>query len=557
MFIEENIQQAHNLFPCWFGSVGLNQCSYDLTNPPVLFSLGELTAIVLAVISVFFITFQLNNLKRELILKIRKEEFIITCVVFCISVLFVLYANLLRQIPLDFTLLKYPIFFELVGVVLMITSVIVGLLILLIESKLLKFKPERFCKVLYRKVSNGQTRYIEPALDLIMSNLEDAFPLIPNGYKETSYMSEFLDSLLSQRSVSNIIVVERFDLLLNLIFLVKRNKKSYSRIGTPLHLGFREIFTNLFTNKSSFLYKHRGLNSIALYDSIYQYIFTDPYVLNNLPIFPDLGIIDYREVDKDMIDVFRKSMTRASKTYWSTRLVNANVFNNAFKALESFHNHFIMDMNEDNKNYDAYYRVSEIAYLYRRIQDEYRESFKQMSDAEKDPSEIDERLHNTSLAYMYIEAIEEFFLALGRLKASKYVRGMALDSTQEILGVFSKWTSKDPDEDMFSGLRKLLIKRIWRWLNEIKHDFPHVCILKPYLSIMAYPNTDCSQEFVEEWNRLMDYLEKNIKPKIDQSENPDEVMKEYLPLDCVRFNFDINAFEFLFNGGGTHTLSKL
>lgn len=555
--------QSVPLFSCLFGFSQAHFCTYNLLNPPINFSLGEGVSALGLIVAVY----QLRRVSWEITLAIRETwERYLFIILGMLGLLCVGFSAIVSQISI-FILPKpfnYPLFYEMLGFLLFISSAI-SLFYFGTQRKGLfsQKRAEKFYNVILSEITRSTQETLEAAVNIIQINLPDIVKALkgkrmfwrnnPNGPPLTedeiyaSYADAVLTVILSDNKVVDYIVTARLDFLWNLLRELKTNKVG----GDHTSLGINKIFKRLYENPRSHLYSQLEFSGFSLSIDVFKMAFGNIDFINKFNLFEPLpySIADNKNFSS-ILAVFLKALETALESYWErgASYVNNRGLTRGFDKLADYAQALGYRANDKHLGKTAMDGLRQIGfflghtfpYAYLEALDKH-----QVPEHERTATKFDD--YNLSLTAKYAGLVVDFVKALAILHdKDEDIRQLMIEPTSHILG------GNSLPNDNFAGIRKIFTDLMWKEIEQnLKGWYP--AVLRVYISVLGgdYGGENSYQKI--ERDRLVDLLEYQLLPKLlagdtmgDYKHKP---MEEILLPKSVTLNRTTHQFEYQYGDG--------
>ncbi len=540
---------------------------YHSLGQPVLFTLGE----AVSAFGLIFAVYQLKNPSWDIVLRIRERwESNLFWYLGIAGLVSVGVSAIINHMPNSWLPHPFntPLFYELVGFLFFIAAPSALFMLSRRQAGLFnKKRAERFYQILLMEIARPKDDHLEACINIIGNNLPEITKAARilrirtprNEEKDTTpptadeifagYADAVLTVILSDERIARYIATARLDFLLSLLYWLKKNDVSERQTS----LGIERIFEMLFQDNRSHLYNQLDFRGMTLSSNIFEAIFADPYMMASFSPFRGasrLTGIDYG--DEGFVKVYLKALETAVNGYWKQKCDYGmvNEINSGFYQLQEYFRWLGEKKRASLVNFDMFFGNT---YVW-----DYREALKNnlVNEFEKTSASINH--FNKSVNAAYAECLYHYLEGLSSIDdKDDLMRTDALTSTTELIGV-----TCHPNDDLES-IRKILISLVWEKIDtgmasNADGYFPP--LLRTYISLVGFQVGDSTTVSAIERNRLIDFLETKIKPKILAGEmmkdGKTSFEKAFLPSNVV-LNRTTGKFEYGMSGGGHQVMEKM
>ncbi|MFA5994579.1 MAG: hypothetical protein WC823_06510 [Parcubacteria group bacterium] len=552
------------LHKCMFGFHDLHACSYNISNPPIYFSLGE----AVGAVALFIAAYQLSKPSWRITFSIRKKWQRLLPLTFLIAgLIMILLSSLVMQVP--FYILKnpfnYPIFYETLGFLFFLIAPTLYVFFSMRSKGLFnKDTYEDFFQQILHEVSRATPETLEASINIISNNLselaksakkEESIVFIGEEIEKKSskspdriyanYAANILNIILSEKKVANYIATARLDFLLHFISEIKKNN-----LERTVGLASESITSCLFEDKNSHLYNQLNHGGLSISANLYKAIFFDQDVLNNINPFSEWNtwLIEDESLllQKRYLDVYLRSLKDAVEGYWfygEGNIGRARMFYYGFKNLTDYSRRIIYLASQDlSKKKVVFERLHKIASF---IGDDFMQIYEKalkdglVKDYDIKVTHHDEhRITGCSQTAYYVNMLVDFLETLSMIEDDNdNVWHATIEATEKIVGVVIG------EGEAFKNLRDDFFSLAWGKIfdNVERGHFP--AFLRVYLPVMVFDFSN--EDLCMERNKLITYMEDKLIPKILAGEkmiNKKSLMEEILLPENIIFNRKTNKF---------------
>lgn len=547
LYFVSNVKPA---LACLYGLFG-NTCSYDPNSAQVYFSLGE----AVSTLGIIFAALQLANPTRKITLLI-KEWYLknIVWILSGIGLLAILVVSTVNQIPFLSPPFNYPILWEQIGFIFFVSAPISYLIISSKSHNIFnKNRAERFYHVILQRASNGKPEDLEATVSIVWDNLDVLTTAIKitnyqldeeltNNNQESVYARSLLNLLLSEKPVADYIVTNRLGFLFALIKNIKDKNISQRAIG----MGFQKLIRRLFENPESYLYKQLDYEGVTLYAPIYDTLFGDLYFINEFSILGMWhGFFSDYSPPPEYVQVFLKALTTAIRSNkFQNDTVSQKIANSLYELTDYVRSVTWLHKKYSKESIDT--KLMNIEFFFGRdFPNAFKEAVenKTISDYEKEAKKGNR--YRQSLTASYAECIVELLGHIANMEDRKIERHRAMSLDEEFFSIHN-------DAGLYDNIRKCFLDYLWEKIkdNVERGHFP--AVLRIYIQLMYWNDPSMPQWRKIERKKLIDYLNKVLKPRILKNElmanYKDKKETELLP-DDIKFNRKSKRYYLHFDDG--------
>lgn len=526
--------------------------NYSYYNPPIFLSIGEAVAAIAIVLTVY----QIKKEDWAIALEVRKGIFFIVISLSVLGLIFVIISSI---IPITFSqptnILHLSLFWQLGGGILILCAPIFLFWRTRSRDLFNNRTKERFSSVLLKKVSSRSKKSMDLVTDVLMWNLNKILELVnsrvsPQKITELmKYANSILVEIVSDSFFAKHIVTSRVDFFQ---FFLNRIKKLRCYGERSVTLVFKSFVKASFENKSSYFYNELEYTGSGIYKPFLNDIFFDQNIFLNLEPFEEFDFLTDDKVDPVKLNLFITALKIAIKGYWNNKYpgdFEYSHFNRAFEKIKDAFSKIIYEIQSGESKDDLYVTrmIHQITFFvgHSFIYD-YKKAVKKNKVSQQDLDVIVERksygIYPKTLTAGYARLVFNLLCLLNRYPKKELIRLNAISLTTNVLR---------GDEPEFFKIREVLLEYIWEKIKENVETGYYPVILSIYLSLIGMWQDGASSQKKEEYNRIVRFLYKKLKPKILKGEkmaNGDLMENQLLPLE-VKFNRKKKIFEWQFRNG--------
>lgn len=526
--------------------------NYRYFNPPIFLSIGEAVAAVAIVLTVY----QIKKEDWAIVLEIRKEIFPIIISLSALGLVSVIISSI---IPLTFSepanILHVSLFWQIVGGILILFAPIILFWRTKSRDLFNNRNKERFASVLFKRVSSRSKKSMDLVADFLMLNLNKILKLVnshvqPQKITELmKYANSILVKVISDPFFARHIVTSRADFFQ--FFLSRIKKFEYYQINS-ISLVFNSFMKASFENKDSYLYGELEYAGSGIYKPFLNDVFFDQNIFLNLKPFEEVDFLIGDKVDPGKLDLFITALEIAIKGYWDNKYppdFEYSHFDKAFELVEDAFSKIIDEVELSGSKEDWYItsKINQIAFFVgHTFVFDYKGAVEENKVSQQDLDVVVERksygIYPKTLTAGYARLVFDLLCALSRYPKKEVIRLYAMSLAEPIL----IW-----DEPEFSKIREVLLEYIWEQIKKNVERGYYPAILSTYLSLIGMWQDGASPQGKKQYNRVVKFLNKELKPKILQKAkmlDGDLMEDQLLPLE-VKFNRKRQIFEWQFRRG--------
>jgi hypothetical protein len=521
---------ARVLPTCLFGFSHSTFCEMNLASFPhtLYFSLGE----AVGALGLIFAVHQLVQPSWKITLNIRGEIYKNVSWIFVGLALIAVFASyIIPQIPLDslpWIEGTSPFFFEGLGFLFFVAAPFS--LYFLATKRTGLFRKQRskiFYQQLLNAVASSRPGYLEAAIDVIYLNLDQITEaakrarFLRNIHDKTEpkdiecvFACNVLGVILSEPRVIEYICTSRLDFLFQLFALIKEKRVPAS----ATELSVRQIVTFLLSDKRSYLYQQLGMGGFSVSANLYDHIFFDGYLNAEFGLLDDWYASTITDKDKlldeQYVAVFLKALGAFCRGYWNSDTRGEITMGALFRPFSRLRDYVrsvsYLIQDEGPIGEAAFWRFNAISHFFldwMRLYDKaLSEGLVQEYDKKVRMKEDYPRVSMAeSMSGEIVLTMFEFLQFLPMTEKPRSTRFLTHDSFFSLLGF-------RVDHSHFE-MRNALLKAIWENIEENVEKGFYPEMLKTYIAMMWYP-TDDYPDYIIERNKLIDYLETHLVPKL-------------------------------------------
>lgn len=527
--------------------------NYNYLDPPIYFSIGE----AIAAIGLIFAIYQLRRGTWLIALEVRKQVKIVVGIFLLFGLLCVFIASIIPQTIKEApdTILQIALLWEILAGISLICAPV--FLFLGVRSKNL-FKDNTAAALfssLLRRVASKSSEDLDAVVDVLIYNLKSIVEKLPSQYiirRENAldeiqeYAHHIINIIVSDPVLTEHVVVSRADFFQFFLNLIKKHNlySSYASID----IAFGSLMKSAFENKRSYLYREIEFSGMGIHRPFLNDIFFDQRIFLYLNPFENFGVMYDRCVDQEKLELFITAFKLAIKGYWhdDNSVYNSyrySTFEKAFKKLENIVSQIIQESNFSDNEKDKGDFINKMVkidfFLGHFFIYEYKEALKKSKVGQRDLEVQVERksfgIYPASLTSNYVQSVYNFLCIINDLKDKESIRHYAMSVADHLIKF---------GEPAFSKMREFLLELIWNQIEEnIKGFYP--LVLPSYLSLIGMWQDSANQQRKEEYNKVVNLLNKRIKPfmlkKIEMAN--DVLMEKVLLPPEIKFNKSKKLFE--------------
>ncbi|MBT3864791.1 hypothetical protein HOF67_02045 [Candidatus Peregrinibacteria bacterium] len=308
------------MYPC-FGLEILGNCNYDPSNPPyILFSIGE----AIAAFSLAVIVHQFLSPELKFRIKLNLAKYYSAITLFILGVLLPIVAAILPNINgQTIYFLGYPIFWEILGGVFIVSAMMVFIFIYRLKPQYSKKNCQEFLNYTVAMIStNDKTKISALAKDLYYAanslilfaskyNRYEAITAERKGEKyEIDSETEIAVTILQAISDENFCKMLACNYPSTINKLITALEKYKCGVG---YAFIQQLAAQSFIQSDSILSREKDYEGLGTFKGITRIIFGNAYILNNFSPFNSWRSYEDKYVTLPVIDNYTRALKFAVK----------------------------------------------------------------------------------------------------------------------------------------------------------------------------------------------------------------------------------------------------
>jgi hypothetical protein len=523
---------------------------YPSTNPPIFFSIGEAVAAIAITLTVW----QLKKDDWEIAIEVRDSTIPAVCALIAIGFVAEIIASLV-------TFWKPTNIFELSTLWQLIASLFIiaaPIYIFMGTRKKGLFNPktkERFVRALLRRVSSRSPAKMDLVADVLLVNMKSMLqevsssPLVKGIPEFTRYAHLTLREVVADPAFAAHIVTRRADFFQ---YFLHRTQK-YRGAADTLSVVFNALIKAAFANKNSYFYSELEHTGFGQYKPFLSDVFLNPKIFLNLKPFDQVDFSYGQIVDPERAKLFLVALDLAVKGYWEMDADNYldfqwSHYHTGFEKLEQLFSRVVEEARQ-NKQADQWPVSSKLQTIsffvnwdfLHRYDEAIKDGKVSKNDLDASVERKDYAIYPRSMTAGYAELVFNLLAILSGYPVAEARRDFALQLAGDIL-VFDHRSNLEK-------IREVLLEYIWEKIcgdkfgANIKGYFP--AVLPIFLSLTAMWQDGASQQRKDLYNKTVEFLDKELKPKIlagEKMANKEDAMEKVLLPSEVVFDRKRNIF---------------